>query len=176
MQILKVAKLLWIYKDGGEVELYKTGHANIKDKIINSNALLAGEVSGHMFFKENYFGFDDALFASCKLVYLLLEQKNRDYFDSLPKIFVSPEIKIPCKGNQKIFIIHKIKNLLNSKKIQYNNIDGIRVECEKGWWLIRSSNTEDSLTIRFEGYSEDNFNFILTHLSNILRSIGVDNF
>ena len=85
-------------------------------------------------------------------------------------------IKIPCKGNQKIFIIHKIKNLLNSKKIQYNNIDGIRVECEKGWWLIRSSNTEDSLTIRFEGYSEDNFNFILTHLSNILRSIGVDNF
>jgi len=165
-----------IYKDGGAVELYKTGHANIKDKIINSNALLAGEVSGHMFFKENYFGFDDALFASCKLVYLLLEQKNRDYFDSLPKIFVSPEIKIPCKGNQKIFIIHKIKNLLNSKKIQYNNIDGIRVECEKGWWLIRSSNTEDSLTIRFEGYSEDNFNFILTHLSNILRSIGVDNF
>ncbi len=165
-----------INNEGAEIILYKTGHANIKDKMVKESALLAGEVSGHMFFKENYFGFDDALFAACKLIYLLLNNKDREYFNNLPKIFVSPEIRISCEDNHKILTINKIKNLLNTKKIQYNDMDGIRVECERGWWLIRCSNTEDSLIIRFEGYSLDNFHFILTHLSNILRSIGINNF
>jgi phosphomannomutase len=165
-----------INNEGAEIILYKTGHANIKNKMVKEGALLAGEVSGHMFFKENYFGFDDALFASCKLTYLFLAEKNREYFNNLPKIFVSPEIKIKCEDSHKILTINRIKNLLNSKKISYNDMDGIRVECERGWWLIRCSNTEDSLIMRFEGYSQDNFHFILTHLSNILRSIGINNF
>ena len=175
---IKISKTLIdkINDEGAEVILYKTGHANIKNKMVKEGALLAGEVSGHMFFKENYFGFDDALFASCKLIYLLLDEKNREYFENLPKIFISPEIRILCEDNHKILTINKIKNLLNSKKVPYNDMDGIRVECERGWWLIRCSNTEDSLVIRFEGYSQDNFHFILTHLSNILRSIGINNF
>ena len=96
--------------------MYKTGHANIKDKMVKENALLAGEVSSHMFFKEKYLGFDNALFASCKLVYLLLDEKNREYFKNLPKIFVLPEIRILCEDNHKDFTINKIKNLLNNKK------------------------------------------------------------
>ena len=109
-----------INNEGSEIILYKTGHPNTKNKMVKEGALLAGEVSGHMFFKENYFGFDDALFASCKLIYLLLEEKNREYFKNLPKIFVSPEIRVLCEDSHKNLTISKIKDLLQDLRIDKN--------------------------------------------------------
>ena len=144
--------------------------------MLAENAMLAGEVSGHFFFKENYYGYDDALFAACKLVFLLSSKKHRNYFTNLPKSFISPEIRIPCEEEQKTAIIYKIKNILDSMNIKYIAVDGIRVENEKGWWLIRASNTEKVLVIRLEGYSQHNFDFILRYLSNILQKIGIMEF
>lgn len=161
-------------KLGTQVILCKTGHSHIKNKMKQTNALLAGEVSGHLFFKENYFGFDDGLFAAAKFIYLFLNENNICNFYSIPKIYISPEIRIVLNKKYKL-ILNKIKKLLTDQNIKYINIDGIRVENQKGWWLIRCSNTEEKLTIRFEGYSQKNFNFIFITLSNILRSVGLDN-
>ena len=161
-------------ENGAQVILYKTGHSNIKNKMKKTNALLAGEVSGHLFFKENYFGFDDGLFAASKFIYLISNKNNIYHFYNIPKIYISPEIKIPSNRKYK-FVLSKVKKLLIQQNIKYIKIDGIRVENQKGWWLIRHSNTEDKLTIRFEGYSQKNFNFILITLSNIMRSVGLDN-
>ena len=139
-----------------------------------TKALLAGEISGHLFFKENYFGFDDGLFAAAKFIYLFSNKNSVCSLRNVPKIYISPEIRIVLNKKYK-FILNKIKRLLIDQHIKYIDLDGIRVENQKGWWLIRCSNTEEKLTIRFEGYSKKNFHFILITLSNILRSVGLDN-
>ena len=158
---------------GGCLIIWKTGHSNIKNKMLKEGAMLAGEVSGHLFFKENYYGYDDALFAASKLVFLLSEQQNANYLANLPTGFVSPEIRLPCKEEQKTIIVDKIKNMLDGMRVKYIELDGIRVKNEKGWWLIRASNTEQSLVIRWEGYSQCDFDFILQNLFNILRKVGI---
>jgi phosphomannomutase len=158
---------------GGQVVLCKTGHSNIKTKMLKENAILAGEVSGHLFFKENYYGYDDALFAACKLIFLLLKKEHEHHFDDSSQNFISPEIRLFYEKYQNLNFISRIKNILNGMCINYLALDGIRVESEKGWYLVRSSNTENALVIRMEGYSQDNFNFILKDLSNILRKVGV---
>ena len=161
---------------GGIPIMWKTGHSNIKTKMLEENAILAGEVSGHLFFKENYYGYDDALFTACKLIFLFLDKKHKDYFTNLPKSFVSPGIRIPCKEKEKASVIYKIKNMLDNMNVRYITLDGIRIENEKGWWLIRASNTEEALVIRLEGYSQHNFDFILRYLSNILQKVGIKEF
>ncbi len=161
-------------KFGSQVILWKTGHSNIKNKMKKTKALLAGEVSGHLFFKENYFGFDDGLFAAAKFIYLFSNKNSVCNLRNIPKIYISPEIRIILNKEHKL-ILNRIKKLLTAQNIKYINIDGIRVKNQKGWWLVRCSNTEEKLTIRFEGYSQKNFNFILITLSNILRSVGLDN-
>jgi phosphomannomutase len=140
-------------KLGAQVILWKTGHSNIKNKMKKTKALLAGEVSGHLFFKENYFGFDDGLFAAAKFIYLFSNKNSICSLRDVPKIYISPEIRIVLNKKYK-FILNKIKRLLIDQHIKYIDPDGIRVENQKGWWLIRCSNTEEKLTIRFEGYSK----------------------
>ena len=163
-----------IKKLGGKPIIWKTGYSHIKAKMLEENAILGGEVSGHLFFKENYYGYDDALFAACKLVFLFLDKEHRNYFTNLPITFVSPEIRIFCEEDQKHAIVCKIKKILDDKQIKYIELDGVRVENENGWWLIRPSNTESNLVVRLEGYSQDNFHFILNDLSNILRVVGIE--
>ena len=161
---------------GGQPIIWKTGHSNIKVKMLEENAILAGEVSGHLFFKENYYGYDDALFTACKLIFLLSNKENKNYLINLPQGFVSPEIRLQCQEGEKISIIGKIKNVLDNMHIQYIALDGIKVENEKGWWLVRASNTEEALVIRCEGYSKHNFDFILEYLFNILQKVGIKEF
>ena len=161
---------------GGQPIIWKTGHSNIKTKMLEESAILAGEVSGHLFFKENYYGYDDALFTACKLVFLLSNKKHRNYLINLSQGFVSPEIRLQCQEGQNVSIISKIKNVLDNMHVQYIALDGIKVENEKGWWLIRASNTEEGLVVRWEGYSQHNFDFILEYLSSILQTIGIKEF
>jgi len=141
---------------GLNVEIGKTGHSNIKKRIKEINSPLAGEMSGHIFFADKYYGFDDALYASVRLLSLLAKDVHlEEFISSLPKAFVSPEIKLQCSDKIKFTIIENIskKALENYSSENITIIDGVRATNNYGWWLIRASNTEEALIIRFEGRS-----------------------
>ena len=114
------------------------------------NALIAGEMSGHIFFKDKYYGFDDALYAGVRLFDIISRQniKLDEYLDSLPETFASNEIKIPCDESQKFQIVEAIQNTLRSENVDFNDIDGVRFTNDIGWWLIRASNTSAVIVVR----------------------------
>ncbi|MDQ7049536.1 MAG: phosphomannomutase/phosphoglucomutase [Enterobacterales bacterium] len=145
-----------ITRNGGHPIMWKTGHSLIKAKMKETGALLAGECSGHIFFKERWFGFDDALYTSARLLEILSAdtRKSSDIFAALPNSIVTPEINVAIDDNRK----HQFMNQLASKGIFGNgkmiSIDGVRIEFPDGWGLVRASNTTPSLVIRFEGESQ----------------------
>ena len=137
--------------------MWKTGHSLIKDKMIELNSKFGGEMSGHLFFADKYFGYDDGIYASLRLVELLSKNKEKlsKLVEIIPKYFSTPEIRIDCKNDQEKFeIVSKVKNFFINK-YKYNDIDGIRIEFDYGWGLIRSSNTQPVIVCRFEAESED---------------------
>ncbi|MDA9657262.1 phosphomannomutase/phosphoglucomutase [Alphaproteobacteria bacterium] len=161
---------------GLNVEIGKTGHSNIKKRIKEINSPLAGEMSGHIFFADKYYGFDDALYASIRLLSLLANDVNLEKFiSSLPKTFVSPEIKLHCSDQIKFNVINNIsKNALRD----YNpenliTIDGVRARNNFGWWLIRASNTEEALIIRFEGKSVEDKEELFLEVQKRLKKEGL---
>ncbi|MBX9621734.1 MAG: phosphomannomutase/phosphoglucomutase [Alphaproteobacteria bacterium] len=141
----------------GNALMWKTGHSHIKEKMRESGALLGGEMSGHFFFKEGYYGFDDGIKAALKLLQILEETKKSlsDYYNQLPHLFSSSEIRIPCPANRKFQIPLNIKEALSVQGASINDIDGIRIQSEEGWWLLRASNTQDALVARCEGYTKE---------------------
>ena len=141
---------------GGNPVRFKTGHSFIETRMRDTGALLAGETSGHLFFAENYFGFDDALFAACKL----LETVDRaghsfsQFFTGLPKVFTTPEIKLPCSDERKFEIVEDVKEFF-TKRYPCLTIDGVWIDFGKGnWAACRASNTSPYLTLRFEAREE----------------------
>ena len=145
--------------------MWKTGHSLIKSKMKEEKALLAGEMSGHMFFADRYFGFDDAIYASCRLVEILAKTKQTvsSLTSDLPSTAVTPEIRVECEDHLKFDIVDRVKERfqvlaraessssgLPSKIRTLVTIDGIRVVFEDGWGLIRASNTQPALVLRFE--------------------------
>ncbi len=161
---------------GFKAEIGKTGHSNIKKRIKELKSPLAGEMSGHIFFGDTYFGYDDALYASIRLLSLMANNIKLDKFIStLPKTFVSPEIKIFCSDKIKFLTIDNIsKNVFkryNSKDVI--TLDGLRVKNNHGWWLIRASNTEEALIVRFEGKSEKDKQKLFLEIKNLLKNEGL---
>jgi phosphomannomutase/phosphoglucomutase len=142
--------------------MWKTGHSLIKNKMKESGAMLAGEMSGHIFFAEDYFGFDDAIHASLEVARILAQglpqKKMSDYLKDLPPVLVTPEIRIDCSEEKKFAVVEKVIELiqshnrsLSSPVIRNINLtDGIRVEFDRGWGLVRASNTQPILVSRFE--------------------------
>ena len=161
---------------GLKAEIGKTGHSNIKKRIKEINAPLAGEMSGHIFFADNYFGFDDALYASIRLIELLANDITLDKFmSSLPTTYVSPEIKVHCSDKIKF---QTIKNISDEALKKYESddvitIDGIRVKNKFGWWLIRASNTEEAIIVRFEGQSIEDKNQLFSEVKQLLNNEGL---
>lgn len=161
---------------GFKAEIGKTGHSNIKKRIKEIRSPLAGEMSGHIFFGDIYFGYDDALYAAIRLLTLTANNIELDKFIStLPETFVSPEIKIFCSDENKFLTIDNI-----SKKVfeKYNSndvitLDGLRVKNNNGWWLIRASNTEEALVVRFEGKSEKAKKELFLEVKNLLKNEGL---
>ena len=145
-----------IKKYGGVPVISKTGHSNIKKKMKELNALIAGEMSGHIFFADNYFGYDDALYAAVRLIDILVRTRSSlsKVLDTLPKIHNTPEIRLKCEDTMKFKVIEEIKALLLKKKISFIDIDGIRCSTDGGWWLLRASNTQDMIVCRFEADTE----------------------
>ncbi len=161
---------------GGTPLMWKTGHSLIKTKMHEQNSPLAGEMSGHIFFADRYYGFDDALYASLRLINILSSgnQSLSGIIDLFPVVFNTPEIRIDCDDLRKFAVIDEVKKLLDEKGKKYNDIDGIRYNCNEGWWLLRASNTQAVLVVRCEADSEENLRILCSDISAILGEYDLD--
>jgi phosphomannomutase/phosphoglucomutase len=144
-----------IEKHGGKAIMWRTGHSLIKEKMREEKAALGGEMSGHIFFADRYFGFDDAIYASCRLIELLskTERKLSQLLEDVPKTFITPEIRVDCPDEIKFEVVEKVKEELRND-YSLINVDGVRVQFEDGWGLVRASNTQPVLVLRFEALTE----------------------
>lgn len=151
---------------GGKPVMERTGHSWIKQAMLQHNTVFAGEMSGHMFFKHDYYGFDDGLYAAIFLLNYIqkLEVNFSDLVAQLPKAYSTPEIRLNCNEREKLQIIHDLKKKLTDAGKSFNEIDGVRVENTYGWWLVRASNTQSALIVRAEGNTEQDLQTILKEL------------
>ena len=138
------------------------------------NAPLAGEMSGHIFFSDRYFGFDDGLYAALRVLECVKDKRYLDNFlDSLPKVFNTPEIRIDCSDDVKFDIVQDLEKKLNKLNLKVNKIDGLRVQYEEGWWLLRASNTQGALVLRMEANSLEYLDFIKSELRKYILPYGL---
>ncbi|MGC8796896.1 phosphomannomutase/phosphoglucomutase [Thermodesulfovibrio sp. 3462-1] len=153
-----------IVKFGGTPIMWKTGHSLIKKKMKEEGAVLAGEMSGHIFFSDRYFGYDDAIYAALRLIEII-KKSGKPYglkklLKGVKKMQSTPEIRIDCPDEKKFLIVEKIKE--HFKQFECNFIDGVRVNFPRGWALIRASNTQPALVLRFEAQTEEDMEDIKT--------------
>jgi phosphomannomutase/phosphoglucomutase len=144
-----------IQAHGGIPIMWKAGHSLIKQKLKEEQALLAGEMSGHFFFRHRYFGFDDGIYAACRLLEILSRDRRplSAYLSDLPPTYNTPEIRVDCPEEIKFQLIEKIKQILAGEH-RVIDIDGVRVVFPDGWGLVRASNTSPVIVLRFEAKSE----------------------
>jgi phosphomannomutase/phosphoglucomutase len=161
-----------IEKHGGRAIMWKTGHSLIKTKMKEEKAALAGEMSGHIFFADRYFGFDDALYATLRLLEILSNTKKSvcELISDLPETYNTPEIRFDCPDEIKFKVVEKICNLYKMKE-KVIDIDGMRVVYDDGWGLVRASNTQPSLVLRFESTSEKRLDQIKAGIEKTLAQI-----
>lgn len=172
---------------GGHAVMCKTGHGFIKDKMKETNALLAGEMSGHTFFKDRYYGFDDAIYAGCRIIEIIAKHKNKnanfklqDMLKPFDAVCSSDEVRFPCPNDKKKETLEQVKScVLNNKDLfgseikEIITLDGMRIVFDGGFALIRQSNTEPVFTLRFEGKTQDDCErykkCMIKTLENILK-------
>ncbi len=142
---------------GGNAIMWKAGHSIIKAKMKETNAALAGEMSGHIFFADRFYGFDDATYAGARVLEILskTDKKLSELLSDLPETFSTPELRVECTEEQKFEVVQKIADEF-SKTNKVITIDGARILFENGWGLVRASNTQAILVLRFEADSEEN--------------------
>ncbi len=167
---VKCSKTLYddIKKNGGRAIMWKTGHSLIKHKMKVEKAELAGEMSGHIFFKDRYFGYDDAIYASCRLLEILSasDRKISTLLADVPKTFTTPEIRVECPDDLKFALVQKVTEYFQ-KRYNVIDIDGVRVLFSDGWGLVRASNTQPVIVLRFEAETEAR----LTEIRQIVESV-----
>ncbi|HZX36017.1 MAG TPA: phosphomannomutase/phosphoglucomutase [Thermodesulfobacteriota bacterium] len=167
---------------GGNPVMWKTGHSLIKSRMKELKAAMAGEMSGHIFFADRYFGFDDAVYSSCRLAEILVEKRKKDpgfafsmLLSGLPKTFVTPEIRIECPDDEKFEVAERLKQAIkktgDAKIRGVVDIDGLRVIFEGGWGLVRASNTQPVLVMRFEAESQELLDKFKTFVYEELKSV-----
>ncbi len=154
---------------GGKPLMWKTGHSLIKAKMREVSSPLAGEMSGHMFFADNYYGYDDAIFASIRMLEILSrkEEPLSKLISEIPSYYSTPEIRVDCSDEVKFGIVEKIKEYFKSKYAVID-IDGVRVQFSDGWGLVRASNTQPVLVLRFEGRTKTRLEEIRKEVMNKL--------
>ncbi len=140
---------------GGNPIMYKTGHSLIKAKMKQEHAELAGEMSGHMFFADRYYGYDDAIYAACRLLEIVSNsgQPLSHQLEGVPKLVSTPELRIDCPDDVKFKVISKVAAIMRKNR-SIVDVDGVRVPFEQGWGLVRASNTQPVLVMRFEASSK----------------------
>jgi len=144
-----------IEKHGGQAIMWKTGHSLIKEKMKQVRAELAGEMSGHLFFADRYLGYDDAVYAACRLMEILADrgQTIGQLLADVPKTYNTPEIRVDCADHIKFEVVRQVTDYFRQRQ-RVIDIDGARVLFDDGWGLVRASNTQPALVLRFEALSE----------------------
>ncbi len=137
---------------GGRPLMWRTGHSIIKTKMAETGAPLAGEMSGHIFFADTWYGFDDALYAAVRLLSFLSRAPETlaELRDGLPRALNTPELRFPCRDDRKFAVVEEVKGRLKAGGAEFSDVDGVRVTTAEGWWLLRASNTQDVLVARCE--------------------------
>ena len=130
----------------------KTGHSLIKSKMAEIRAPLAGEMSGHIFFADTFYGFDDALYCGLRLLNIVANSQESlaDMRDGLPQPVNTPELRFDCADERKFGVVEEVKARLKTAGAKFSDIDGVRVSTKDGWWLLRASNTQPVLVARCE--------------------------
>ncbi len=175
---VKASQVLFdeIARLGGNPLMWRTGHSLIKVKMAETGAPLAGEMSGHIFFADGYYGYDDALYAAIRLLNVIAStnQSLGALRDRLPETLTTPELRFPCSEERKFAVVAETKSRLEAAGADMNTIDGVRVRTADGWWLLRASNTQDVLVARCEASTAAGLRRLQVALVEQLRKSRVD--
>jgi phosphomannomutase/phosphoglucomutase len=163
-----------VEKAGGVPVMWKTGHSVIENKMHETRAPVAGEMSGHMFFSEGFYGFDDALYGAARLLRIVADSGKSvsDLLADVPRFVSTPEIRIDCPDDKKFGIVAEAREYFSSK-YEVITVDGVRVLFGDGWGLIRASNTQPVIVMRFEARTKEQMDRIQSEMQGWLRSKGV---
>jgi phosphomannomutase len=161
---------------GGKPLMWKTGHSLIKVKMAETQSPLAGEMSGHIFFADKYYGYDDAIYAALRLLSIIGagDRSLADHRDALPQTINTPELRFEVPEERKFAIVEEIKQKLETEGANVNATDGVRVLTSDGWWLLRASNTQAVLVARAEAATEEGLARLKSALVAQLRACGVE--
>ena len=142
---------------GGRPIMWKTGHAPMRNKMLETGAILGGELSGHIFIKDRWFGFDDGIYAAARILEImaLREQSLDELLDTLPQLVSTPELLLPVSEGEKFALIKQLREQGDFPEADINTLDGLRIEYSDGWGLVRASNTVAALTLRFEAETDE---------------------
>jgi len=162
---------------GGKPIMWKTGHSLIKNKMAETGAPLAGEMSGHIFFADRYYGFDDAIYAAVRFLSIMATDDAYDLsrrYDRMPALMNTPELRFPCPDERKFAVIGEVKERLARAGAKVSDIDGVRVTGPGGWWLLRASNTQAVLVARAEADTQAHLEELKAQLAEQLKASGLD--
>ena len=160
---------------GGKPLMYKTGHSLIKAKMKEVGAPLGGEMSGHIFFKERWYGFDDGTYAGCRLLEIVSRSADPSkVLDDLPTSFSTPELNVKCEEGEPHRVVEQLVKKASFPGAQVSTIDGLRVDWSDGFGLVRASNTTPVLVLRFEGHTEEAMHRIEGEMLALLRTVKPD--
>ena len=161
---------------GGNPLMWKTGHSLIKSKMKETGCPLAGEMSGHVFFAQDYYGFDDALYAAVQLISSahILGKSVTELRDAIPDMINTPEMRFQVDESRKFAVIDEVLERLRAEGAKVNDTDGARVNTEDGWWLLRASNTQDVLVARAEAKSEAGLDRLMEQIDSQLAASGLE--
>ena len=160
---------------GGKPLMWKTGHSLIKVKMAETGAPLAGEMSGHIFFADRYFGFDDALYAAVRLLKAVVRHGGdlSALRDQLPSLINTPELRFDCADDRKFKVVEQVRDQLKGESAKFDDVDGVRVNTADGWWLLRASNTQAVLVARAEARDDAGLARLKSSLCGHLERSGV---
>jgi len=155
--------------------MWKAGHSLIKQKMREVGAVLGGEMSGHIFFADKFFGYDDAIYATLRLLEIMSKDQRplSEYLKDIRKMYATPEIRIDCNDSIKFDVVKRLTEFYRSR-FKVIDIDGVRVVLDKGWGLVRPSNTQPVLVLRFEAESKELLEEIQQMITGDLERIMKD--
>ncbi len=174
----KCSKTLYddIEQRGGVAIMGKTGHSLVKARMKEVGAALAGEMSGHMFFKDRYFGFDDGIYASCRLLEILSATGKRipQLLEGVPETFTTPEIRVECPDEIKFEVVERAKRSFEAQDLSIIDVDGARIVFPDGWGLVRASNTQPVLVLRYEAQTAERLEEIRELVESTIERVKRD--
>jgi phosphomannomutase len=175
---VKASKALFdqVSRLGGQPLMWKTGHSLIKSKMKETHAPLAGEMSGHVFFAHQYYGFDDALYAAIRLIAasVRLGKSVTQLRSEMPGMINTPELRFQVDESRKFAVIDEVKARLAASGATVNDTDGVRVDTADGWWLLRASNTQDVLVARAESDTQEGLDQLMAQIDAQLAASGLE--